>query len=205
MGQQVHVTSGTGAYRGAQLPPGTYTVTMALSGFQTINNQEVELRAGRSIAVNATLSAASVEEVITVTGESPLVDVKNVQTMRTLDSELLENIPLGRNYSDLIVSIPGVVDSEYSFTPAQTVHGSSPRDNLFNIDGASLNDTTVGYISTELPIDMIEEVQVTTGGINAEYGMAQGGLFNLSPSRAEMSSMVRQIPFIRERARNQTT
>ncbi len=72
----------------------------------------------------------------------------------------------------------GVLDSEYLFAPAQTVHGSDPRANLYTIDGAVANDTVVGYILTEIPIDMIEEVQVTTSGQTAEFGMAPGGVFN---------------------------
>ena len=178
LGMETRVSSGTGTYRVPNLPAGTYAVKAELGGFQTVNRAAIELRAGQEIAIDITLSIATVQETITVTGESPLVDVKNVQTMRTMDAELLENIPLGRNYSDLIVTMAGVLDSEYGFTPAQTVHGSSPRSNLFNIDGASTNDTTVGYISTEIPIDMIEEVQVSTGGISAEFGLGTGGIFN---------------------------
>ena len=172
------VTGARGDYRVPLLSPGTYTVTVELAGFQTVTFEGVVLNAGNDIGLDATLSPSGVEEMVTVIGEAPLVDVRSNQAMRTMDVDLIENIPLGRTYSDLLVSMPGVLDSEYSFTPAQTVHGSSPRDNLFNIDGAGMNDTTVGYISTEIPIDMIEEVQVTTGGISAEFGLSMGGVFN---------------------------
>ncbi len=175
---ETRVTGDRGDYRVPLLSPGAYTVTVELGGFQTVTFEGVVVSAGTDIGLDATLSPAGVEETVTVIGEAPLVDVKSNQAMRTMDVDLIENIPLGRNYSDLLVSMPGVLDSEYSFTPAQTVHGSSPRDNLFNIDGAGLNDTTVGYISTEIPIDMIEEVQVTTGGISAEFGLSMGGVFN---------------------------
>ena len=175
---ETRVTGARGDYRVPLLSPGTYTVTVELPGFQTVTFEGVALNAGNDIALDATLSPSGVEEMVTVIGEAPLVDVRSNQAMRTLDVDLIENIPLGRTYSDLLVSMPGVLDSEYSFTPTQTVHGSSPRDNLFNIDGAGMNDTTVGYISTEIPIDMIEEVQVTTGGISAEFGMSLGGVFN---------------------------
>jgi len=175
---ETRVTGARGDYRVPLLSPGTYTVTVELAGFQTVTFESVALNAGNNIGLDATLSPSGVEETVTVIGEAPLVDVKSNQAMRTLDVDLIENIPLGRTYSDLLVSMPGVLDSEYSFTPTQTVHGSSPRDNLFNIDGAGMNDTTVGYISTEIPIDMIEEVQVTTGGISAEFGLSMGGVFN---------------------------
>lgn len=175
---EVRVTTGQGSYRVPLLSPGAYTVMVELAGFRTVTFEGVVLNAGQDIAINATLSPSGVEETVTVIGEAPLVDVKSNQAMRTMDVDLIENIPLGRTYSDLLVSMPGVLDSEYSFTPTQTVHGSSPRDNLFNIDGASMNDTTVGYIATEIPIDMIEEVQVTTGGVSAEFGLSLGGVFN---------------------------
>jgi len=131
---EVRVTGAAGTYRIPLLPPGTYSVMVELSGFQTMTYEGVVLNAGTDIGIDATLSPSGVEEVVTVTGEAPLVDVKSNQAMRTMDVELIENIPLGRTYSDLLVSMPGVLDSEYSFTPTQTVHGSSPRDNLFNID-----------------------------------------------------------------------
>ena len=60
----------------------------------------------------------------------------------------------------------------------QSVLGGDPRSNLYTIDGAYANDTTVGYILTDLPVDMVEEIQVTTSGATAEFGNSSGGVFN---------------------------
>jgi hypothetical protein len=176
---EVRTTTVQGTYRVRRLAPSSnYTVMIELAGFQTATFAEVILRAGQDIAIDATLSPSSVQESVTVVGESPLVDVKSSQAMRTLERERLENIPLGRDYDDLLTSMAGIIDTEYGFAPAQSVLGSDPRGNLYTIDGAVANDTTVGYILTEIPIDMIEEVQVTTTGQTAEFGMSHGGVFN---------------------------
>ena len=176
---EVRLTSELGTYRVLRLTPSSnYTVMVELAGFQTSTFTEIILRAGQAIAVDATLSPSGVEESVTVVGRSPLVDVKSSQAMRTLERDRLENIPLGRDYDDLLTSMAGIIDTEYAFSPAQSVLGSDPRGNLYLIDGAVANDTTVGYILTEIPIDMIEEVQVTTTGQTAEFGMSHGGVFN---------------------------
>ncbi len=176
---EVRTTSTQGTYRVRRLAPSSeYTVMIELAGFQTATFSEVIVRAGQNIAIDATLSPSSVQESVTVVGESPLVDVKSSQAMRILEQERLENLPLGRDYDDLLISMAGIIDTEYGFAPAQSVLGSDPRGNLYTIDGAVANDTTVGYILTEIPIDMIEEVQVTTTGQTAEFGMSHGGVFN---------------------------
>ena len=176
---EVRTTSELGTYRVLRLHPSSnYTVMVELTGFQTATYTEIILRAGMIIAVDATLSPSGVEESVTVVGTSPLIDIKSSQAMRTLERERLENIPLGRDYDDLLTSMAGIIDTEYQFAPAQSVLGSDPRGNLYLIDGAVANDTTVGYILTEIPIDMIEEVQVTTTGQTAEFGMSHGGVFN---------------------------
>lgn len=177
-GAEVRVTTERGTYRVPSLPPGTYTVKAEMQGFQTVSYPDVVLKAGSSIGVDFALKLTPLEETVTVTGESPLVDVKSAQTMRTVSNEVVENIPIGRRFSDLITTAAGVLDSEYDFAPAQTVHGGSVRDNLYNVDGAGANDTTVGYMSMDIPYDIMEEVQITTGGISAEFGQTSGAVFN---------------------------
>jgi hypothetical protein len=176
---EVRVTTDLGTYRVLRLQPSSnYSVQVELGGFATRNFREVNVHAGQHIEVNVILSPSAVQETVTVIGETPLVDVKSTQQMRTLEQERLQNIPLGRGYDDLLVSMSGVLDTEYVFAPNQTVLGSDARGNRYTIDGAYANDTTAGYILTDIPIDMIEEVQVTTTGQTAEFGMSHGGVFN---------------------------
>lgn len=177
-GSEFRVTNEGGMYRIPALPPGTYEVTAELPGFQTASRAGIVLTAGASLSVDLRLVIAGVQETVTVTGDSPLVDVRSAQTTRTVEQSVIENAPVGRTSADLITTAPGVIDSGYSFAPAQSVHGSSVRDNVYNVDGAVTNDSTVGYMATQIPFDVIGEVQVTSGGISAEFGQASGAVFN---------------------------
>ena len=177
-GAEVRVTTDTGTYRAPNLPPGTYSVKAELPGFQTVTREAIVLPTGASLAIEFMLKLSPVAETITVTGESPLVDVKSTNLTRHIDSAVVENIPVARNFAALLETAPGVLDSEYGFSPAQTVHGSSVRDNVYNLDGASANDNAVGYMFSDIPYDIIEEVQITSGGISAEYGQASGAVFS---------------------------
>ena len=170
----VRTTTDQGTYRVPLLAPSTnYTVKVELAGFRMMTFQSVELRAGQAIAVDATLSPGGVEETVTVIGETPLVDVKSSQTMRTMDEAIIDNIPLGRSASSLIKSMPGVQNSQMGRV---SVHGGSPRANDFTVDGGNVRNLSQGTFRS-IPIDMIEEVEITTGGIPAEFGNATGGVF----------------------------
>ena len=173
---EVRTTTDQGTYRVRLLKPSKdYTVVVELAGFRTMTFRQVELAAGQQIEVNATLSPGGVEETVTVTGETPLIDIKSSQTMITLDTNIVDNIPLRRSASALIESMPGVQDESMGGT---SVHGGGPREHYFTLDGSSAMDTTNNVFVADLPVDMIEEVQITTGGIPAEFGQAVSGVFN---------------------------
>jgi TonB dependent receptor/Carboxypeptidase regulatory-like domain len=177
-GAQVLTTNDKGLYRAPVLPPGVYAVKAEMSGFKGETSDGVQLKAGMALSVDFALKVATVEETVTVVGGAPLVDVKNSQMQNQVGESLLQALPIGRSFHDAVITIAGVTSGEYGFAPVQTVHGGSVRDNRYTIDGTGANDTTVGYMQQEIPYDMLQEVQVTTGGISAEFGQASGGVFN---------------------------
>src|SRR6188768_2587523 len=89
------VTNGAGQYRIENLRPGTYTVTFTLVGFAAVHREGVELAGSFSATINADLRVGALEETVTVTGESPIVDVQNTTQQRVLSHEVIDAIPTG--------------------------------------------------------------------------------------------------------------
>src|SRR5512132_2548102 len=102
------VTNDTGQYRIENLKPGTYAVTFSLAGFSTVIREGIELQGSFSATINADLRVGTVTETITVTGESPIVDVQNTTQQRVLSHEVIDVIPSGRSDKTLATLIPGV-------------------------------------------------------------------------------------------------
>jgi outer membrane receptor protein involved in Fe transport len=180
-GTQGRTTGPAGEYRFPALPPGTYTVAFELAGFGGSKRDGVILDAGATAAVDVQLSPAQVSENVTVEGESAMVDVKSAQLRETADAALIENVPTGRTYVDVFNLMPGVVYGKYNVatTGTNSVHGGTVRNNVFSLDGVNLNDPLVAYPGTDVNLEMIQEVQITTAGMSAEFGSASGAVFNV--------------------------
>src|SRR5262249_12457240 len=101
-------TDERGQYRIIDLRPGTYTTTFTLSGFSTVRREAIEFWAGFPAAVNAELRVGSIEEPVTVTAASPIVDVQNVAQQRVMNREVIDAIPTGKLFSNLAVLVPGM-------------------------------------------------------------------------------------------------
>src|ERR1044071_2046442 len=102
------VTDGTGQYQVVNLPPGGYTITFTLAGFNTLKREGIELTGNFTATVNGNLRVGALEETVTVTGEAPTVDVQNTARQRIVDREIIENIPAGRNIFALGALNPGI-------------------------------------------------------------------------------------------------
>jgi outer membrane receptor protein involved in Fe transport len=180
-GEQSRVTDGEGNYRFPALPPGTYRLVFEMQGFQTVARPGVSLGAGASLAVDAKLAVATIQETVTVTGESPMVDVKSAQIRETATQELIENVPTGRTFVDVFNLMPGVVYGNYNVatTGTNSVHGGTVRNNVFSVDGVNVNDPLVAYPGTDVNLETIDEIQITTAGMSAEFGGASGAVFNV--------------------------
>ena len=92
------VTDTTGRYRVVDLRPGTYSVTFTLPGFSVVRREGIALEGTFTATVDVQLKVGAVEETITVTGESPLVDVQGVAAQRSIDKQVIDTIPAGRNH-----------------------------------------------------------------------------------------------------------
>jgi hypothetical protein len=177
-GQEIATTSDDGTYRFPALPSGEYTLVFELAGFQTLKREGIRVLGGQTYAVDVHLQIGRVEQSVTVVGGAPLIDIKGAQVGHTVVSEVIESLPLARRFSDVLNTLPGVTDGLYSFSPVNTVYGSSVRENVYMVDGLNFVDPLVGTPVTDVPFDDIEQAQVTTAGFSAAFGQASGGIFN---------------------------
>ena len=178
------VTDGTGQYRIESLRPGTYTVTFTLPGFSTVKREGIELTGTFVATVNADLRVGSIAETITVSGETPVVDVQSTTRQRVMDREILDNIPSGRTQYNLGVLIPGVVltggqdvggSGGQTAFPALEIHGSKASDSVETMGGMSISVLNTGsHQPVRLNPAGTQEVVLDTASGDAEY--AVGGV-----------------------------
>jgi outer membrane receptor protein involved in Fe transport len=180
-GARTRATDSSGAYRLPALSPGTYTLEFTLSSFRTLRREGILLSAGATLPVDVHLSIESLQESLVVTGESPMVDVKSAQLAETATADLIENVPTGRTFVDVFNLMPGVVYGNYNVatTGTNSVHGGTVRNNVFALDGVNVNDPLVAYPGTDVNLETIQEIQITTAGMSAEFGSASGAVFNV--------------------------
>ena len=173
---QTTVTDGTGVYRFPALPPGRYDISSTLQGFTQAKNQNVVLVLGQLLTIDLAMAVASVTETVTVTGQSPLIDVKQNATIAVVGAERLERIPKGRDFTNVLSTVPGA--NIESRAGGVSVGGASGSENRFVVDGIDTTNLQNGSSGKTYITDFIQEVQVKTAGYNAEYPGATGGVVN---------------------------
>jgi hypothetical protein len=169
------VTDGQGIYRIVDLRPGIYTVTFTLPGFTSFRREGLALTTGFTATVNAELKVGALEETITVTGESPVVDISNVRQQTTLERSTLDALPTTGRLATYAQIIPGAT---YGSAVWQSVGGLDERGNAFGIHGSRAEDNVpvMNGLAQRLQGGAIfvfnnltfEEVVVETGGMSAE-------------------------------------
>jgi len=169
-------TDTLGAYRFPSLMPGIYEVTATLTGFGTRKVENIQLLLGRILQVNFALSIAGVAETVQVTAESPLIDVKQNAATVSIQSDLIDRIPKGRNFTTVITTAPGA--NQEARAGGLGVDGASGSENRYVIDGLDTTSLRDGTSQRSLLSDFVSEVQVKSSGYNAEYRAATGGVIN---------------------------
>jgi hypothetical protein len=190
-------TSADGSYALPELPIGTYTVTITLSGFQTFEAVGVVVDVSAERRVNATMKAGQVATRVEVSGELlPQVETTSTEIGGTLTSDTIESLPVnGRDYQKLIYMNPGVAGSPDQITDSPgsygtfSMNGSRGRSNNFLLDGTDMNDGyrndpaineagVFGDPATILPLDAVAELKVISN-YEAEYGRNSGAVIDI--------------------------
>ena len=175
--RRTQTTDSTGSFNFPLLQRGMYTVRASLSGFTTVEKTNNLVEADKTTDVNITMRLAPTEERVEVTGEVPLVDKTNVSATTTVSSTLTQKLAIGRSYQTLIQTAPGVTGLANAGNPNS--HGALAGNNQYLFDGVDTTDVTTGTFGQNFNYEAIDEVVVSTSGISAEYGRAQGAIVNV--------------------------
>ncbi len=173
-GAESAVTDTNGFFRFVRLAPGQYKAVFALSGYQRVEQENIQVNIAEDVRLDVTLRSAFTEEVV-VTSESPLVDTTATTIGVDLSSDFFMDLPVGRNYTSVAAVTPGAQDDD----AGQTFYGSTGAENAYYIDGVNTTGVELGQQGKTLNFEFIQEVQVKTGGYNAEHGRSTGGLVNV--------------------------
>jgi Carboxypeptidase regulatory-like domain len=187
------VTDGAGLYRIVDLRPGEYTVNFALAGFSTVRREGIRLQGTATVTLDAELRVGALEETVTVTGATPLVDVQSVQQQRVLSREVIDTLPTGRTTLNVAALIPGMQLSTTFSGEGQdvggntgevqqtlTIHGSRGGDMRRMVDGLSMQSQGTSVSAFAANAGMVQEVVVDSAAGSAEQS-AGGVRMNIIP------------------------
>lgn len=174
-GSRVVVTDGNGNFASPPLPPGEYEVTFQLEGFGT-QTRRIRLGAAQQVEVNVELQLAEVTEEIVVSGEAVEVISEGNTSAQTVTREELESLPINRGLQSAVALSAGV----FTTGPGQNIviNGAQSWENLFLLNGVTLNENIRGQPFDLFIEDAIQETTTATSGVSAEFGRFTGGVVN---------------------------
>lgn len=179
------ITDAEGYYRLINLPPGTYTVTAELQGFSTFRREGILLRAGSTFQVDIDLKLGALQETVTVTEETPMLDVSTAGNVLNIDGEFQKQLPIAarRNWTDFLEITPGVHSRPFDDGSGRMVyfgHATEHFAHVVQLEGmqaGNYNDFQLTYV--QMGSDMIQDTQVKTGGSDASTPMGTGLAINV--------------------------
>ena len=183
------VTDGTGQYRIVDLRPGNYTVTFTLTGFVPVKREGIELTGSFTASVDVDLKVGSVAETVTVTGESPIVDVQGTSQERVLAKDVIDAIPVGRGQADFAVLVPGMNTGAQDVggqgvlaLSGVSIHDGRSVDQRQMIDGLTLRNVAGNGQTTNFIPDVGSTQEVTIDyAANSAEAITGGVIFNFIP------------------------
>jgi Carboxypeptidase regulatory-like domain/TonB dependent receptor-like, beta-barrel len=179
------VSNGDGTYFVGGILPGIYEVNAELQGFKKLGLKDIRLEIGKTTTLDLKLSVGALEETISVSAESPLVDVTTKEVGGNITGSELVDLPsINRNFIGFIGLLPGIVPSistESFGSDSISVNGSDPRSNNYMLDGGNNNDDVIGQragTQARTAIESVQEFQVITNQFDAQFGRTTGAIIN---------------------------
>ena len=186
------VSDSAGEYTAPSLPTGKYRLNAELSGFKTVTLPDVDLGVDQHLRINVRLEIGTVSETITITGQSPLVQISSSELGTTVAEQEIKTLPLnGRNFVNLTRTVPGVVRGipganidgagslAWRASASFSANGQRPRDNNYMLDGVDNNETWLQTVVLFPSVDAIDEFKLQTSTYSAEFGRSLGGVVNI--------------------------
>jgi hypothetical protein len=200
LGNKALNTDSAGYYRFANLPAGTYTITVSAKGFKTEKREGLAIETGHLPTVDITLEVGGAAEVVEVTGAAPVIDVTTNTNQTNLTAQTLNDTPHGYSFQSVIQYAPmarneplagnsaGMTGNSGGSTPGSSgnglsngfsIGGAADSESSYLIEGQDTENISGGASNANVPFPFIQEVQIKTSGIEAEHGGALGGVVNV--------------------------
>jgi len=194
-GARAVVSGSNGQYQVVDLRPGTYVLTFTLPGFSTVKREGLELSGARIVTIDVQLTVGGVQETVTVTGETPVVDVQSSTRQQVMSDEIIAALPAGRSHYDLAALVPGLVGQQFGRAgwqdvggtnnlqiAAMTIHGGNFLDTTMAVNGLSSRNLLSTNWATNFVADTgtAAEWTIDYAGQGAEAA-SSGVMFNMIP------------------------
>jgi hypothetical protein len=198
VGVKTERTDGKGYYHFSNLPPGAYVVTVDAKGFKTLKQSGLVIEVGHSPSLDLSLSVGATADTVSVSAESPTIDVTSVTTLTNVTQDVLNYVPHGTSFQSVIQFAPSArneplmgnttTNGSGSVSPGNGSNGSSfgysiaggaDSENSYLVEGQETANLIGGYSHTSVPFDFIDQVEIKSSGVQAEYGGALGGVVNV--------------------------
>jgi len=205
-------TDGSGYFRFANLPPGSYTLKVTAQGFTAVRRDGIRVEVGRLPTLDLQLQVGASSTVVEVTGEAPLIDTTTSRTITNITPDVVAEVPHGVSFQSVIQFAPSARNEPLAGnntvagtgagamtrpgtgggSPGSTsngngfgysVGGGADSENRYLVEGQDTANVIGGYSHSDVPFDFIDQVEVKSSGIEAEHGGAMGGVVNVIMKR----------------------